>query len=214
MATERIAVSEVEAVIRQLRDVIGARVVADNAGVIQEIHVLSQGEKSPKQLVRDVESALQARLGITLDHKKVSVAQVQGPHRPAPEAASPRLQFSDVSISLAGQTAEATVHIRLQDGVYEGSAQGSSSTAGQVKTVAAATLKAIQACLPANQMMMVEDAVVTTVGGHQVVTVVVTLGGSRSDEVLCGSSLVRQDTVKAAVFATLDAVNRRLKFGE
>ena len=58
MATERIAVSEVEAVIRQLRDVIGARVVADNAGVIQEIHVLSQGEKSPKQLVRDVESAL------------------------------------------------------------------------------------------------------------------------------------------------------------
>lgn len=214
MATERIAVSEVEAVIRQLRDVIGARVVSDNAGVIQEIHVLSQGEKSPKQLVRDVESALQARLGITLDHKKVSVAQVQGPHRPEAPVASPRLQFSDVSLSLTGQTAEATVRVRLQDSIYEGTAQGSSSAAGQVKVVAAATLKAIQSCLPSHQMMMVEDAVVTPVGGHQVVTVVVTLGGSRADEVLCGSCLVRQDTVKAAVFATMDAVNRRLRFGE
>ncbi len=214
MATERIAVSEVEAVIRQLKDVIGARVVSDNSGVIQEIHVLSQGDRSPKQLVRDVESALQARLGITLDHKKVSVAQVQGPQRSVEQPGAPRVQFSDVSISLTGQTAEATVHIILQDSTYEGTAQGSSSAAGQVKVVAAATLKAIQACLPSHRTLMVEDAVVTQVGGHQVVTVVVILAGSRADEVLCGSCLVRQDPVKAAVFATMDAVNRRLRFAE
>jgi len=211
MATERIAVSEVESVIRQLRDVIGARVVSDPSGMIQEIHVLSQGDRTPKQLVRDVESALQARLGLSLDHKKVSIAQVQGSGREH-DVAPPRLQFSDVSIALTGQSAEATVRVRLEDEVYEGTSAGSSSVGGQVKVVATAALKAIESCMPGSQVMMVEDAAVHTVGGQQIVTVVVTLGGSRTDEVLCGSCLVRQDLVKAAVFATMDAVNRRLRF--
>jgi hypothetical protein len=58
--------------------------------------------------------------------------------------------------------------------------------------------------------MLIEDAVTTAVGGHQVLTVVVAMGGNRYDEVLCGSCLVRQDILKATVFATLDAVNRRV----
>jgi len=208
MATERVTVSEVESVIRQLRDILGARVVSDSAGVIQEIHVLSSGDRSPKQVVRDIESALQARLGISFDHKKVSVAQVQGDRTSAVQGR--RVQFANVSISLSGQSAEATVMVRDDGADYVGSSSGSSSTAGLLKVVAAATLQAVQGCEPGMPALMVEDAVSCTVGGYQVVTVVVTLNGSRQDEVLCGACIVKQDLMKAAVFATLDAVNRRL----
>lgn len=206
MASERLTVTEVETVIRQLRDVIGARVVSDSAGVIQEIHVLTHSDRTPKQVVRDVESALQARLGISFDHKKVSVAQVQGPR---PEIVS-RPEFYDLSLSLTGQTARTTVQIRKDDNVFSGTASGSSSVSGQIKAVATATINAVEACAPATSSMLVEDALLFTLGGQQVVAVLVTLAGDRQDEVLCGSCVVRQDVVKAAVFATLDAVNRRL----
>lgn len=209
MATERITTSEVESVIRQLKDVLGARVVTDASGVIQEIHVLSQGDRAPKQVVRDIESALQARLGITLDHKKVSVAQVQGA-KPAESVPERRLQFADVSMALTGQTAEATVRLKKDDQVYTGSARGASTASGQIKAVAAAALNAVQSYLPTPTMMTIEDAVVSQVGGFQVITVVVTISGDRTDEVLCGSCVVRQDPVKAAVFATMDAINRRV----
>lgn len=206
MATERVTVSEVESVIRQLRDVIGVRVVSDPGGVIQEIHVLTHAERVPKQVVRDVESALQARLGITLDHKKVSVAQVQS----GQQAPATRIHFNDVSISLTGQSVEATVRLSREGAIYTGQATGSSSTGGQIKTVASAALKALTESMSAPQVMLIEDAAICTVGGHQVVTVVVTIGGDRSDEVVCGSCVVRQDIVKAGVFATLDAMNRRI----
>lgn len=207
MATERVAVSEIESIIRQLRNVIGARVVNDASGMIQEIHILSDGTRPPKQVVRDVESALQARLGIALDHKKVSVAQVQSV---GGQEASARIQFANVSIAISGQTAEASVQLTRDEAVYNGTAEGSSSTAGQARAVATATAKALQGCLNFQPIMLVEDAAVQTVGGHQVVTVVMTLSGNRSDEVLCGSCVVRQDLLKSTVFATLDAVNRRL----
>lgn len=208
MATERIAVSEVESVIRQLRDVLGARVVSDSStGMIQEIHILSGGARPPKQLVRDVESALQARLGIALDHKKVSIAQVQ---ETGTRETTARIQFADVSIALSGQSSEAKVRLTRDADEFTGLAMGAANTAGQIRVVADATLKAVQGLLPNQPIMLIEDAVTTVVGGHQVLTVVVAMGGNRYDEVLCGSSLVRQDILKATVFATLDAVNRRV----
>jgi len=77
MAGERfVSIDEIESVIRQLRDVLSARVVADQRGAIQEIHVLISGSRNPKQTVRDIESAVMARLGVSVDHRKVSVAQI------------------------------------------------------------------------------------------------------------------------------------------
>ena len=43
-------------------------------GEVSEIHVLAQAGLSPKQVVRNVESALLAHLGVKIDHRKISVA--------------------------------------------------------------------------------------------------------------------------------------------
>src|ERR1017187_3484734 len=63
-----------EELLATLQDVVSARIVSDATGAIDSIHVLVMGTTSPKQVVRNVESALMAHLGIRVDHRKISVA--------------------------------------------------------------------------------------------------------------------------------------------
>src|ERR671919_677812 len=42
----------------------------------REIHVVATPERSPKQIVRDVQSLTSARFGISIDHRIVSVVQL------------------------------------------------------------------------------------------------------------------------------------------
>ena len=54
--------------------VIAARIIASETGAVDEIHVLTSAEVTPKQTVRNIESALIAHLGMRVDHRKISVA--------------------------------------------------------------------------------------------------------------------------------------------
>ena len=54
--------------------VISARIVASPNGAVDEIHILTTTDVTPKQTVRNVESALIAHLGMHVSHKKISVA--------------------------------------------------------------------------------------------------------------------------------------------
>ncbi len=56
----------------------------DDRGGIAEVHVVASDEHPAKQVARDVGSLLLAKLGIPLDHRKISVAQVSG-DEPLPE---------------------------------------------------------------------------------------------------------------------------------
>jgi len=42
---------------------------------VSEIHVLTTSDQQAKQVVRNIESALMAQLGLKIDHRKISVAQ-------------------------------------------------------------------------------------------------------------------------------------------
>ena len=44
-------------------------------GEVSEVHILAQAGLQPKQLVRNIESALLAQLGLKVDHRKISIAQ-------------------------------------------------------------------------------------------------------------------------------------------
>ena len=66
-----------EELLSSLVGVISTRVVLDDEGGIDEIHVLSTSDISPKQAVRNVESALLAHLDLAVDHRRISVAQAE-----------------------------------------------------------------------------------------------------------------------------------------
>ncbi len=68
---------EIERLLCSLAGVISARVVTNPLGRPEEVHILASPQLNPKQVVRNVESALSAGLGIVIDRRIVSVAQVR-----------------------------------------------------------------------------------------------------------------------------------------
>ena len=86
-------IQRAEELLATLPGVISARIVATSNGTVDEIHLLTTTEVTPKQTVRNVESALIAHLGMRVSHKKISVAtsdDAQRTHRmQTPEASMP-----------------------------------------------------------------------------------------------------------------------------
>ena len=78
-------IQRAEELLATLPGVISARIVASGTGSVEEIHILTTDEVSPKQTVRNVESALIAHLGMRVSHKKISVA-TSSEGRPVPHA--------------------------------------------------------------------------------------------------------------------------------
>lgn len=66
---------EIERLLAALAGVLSARVIVGSAGRPVEIHVLASPGLHPKQVVRNVESALNAGLGLNVDRRVISVAQ-------------------------------------------------------------------------------------------------------------------------------------------
>jgi hypothetical protein len=71
-------IQRAEELLATLPGVISARIVAGISGSVEEIHILTTTDVTPKQTVRNVESALIAHLGMHVSHKKISVATSDG----------------------------------------------------------------------------------------------------------------------------------------
>jgi len=110
-------IQRAEELLTTLPGVISARIVASPSGAVEEIHILTTSSVTPKQTVRNVESALIAHLGMHVSHKKISVAQSDESVKPqraasaeAPAAAAPAVvaaspaQSGENPASVAGPT--------------------------------------------------------------------------------------------------------------
>ncbi len=74
-------IQRAEELLATLPGVISARIVASMSGAVEEIHILTTTDVTPKQTVRNVESALIAHLGMHVSHKKISVATSDSSNR-------------------------------------------------------------------------------------------------------------------------------------
>lgn len=191
MVVERhINVNDIESVVCRLRDVIAVSVVPDDKGDVAEVHILTGSSRPAKQVVRDVESAVMARLGIALDHKKISIAQVNDGSRQFDHS---RLKVSDVSIAFNGSRTEATVRLAKDETLYSGSANGTTSPTAQMKLIAGATLRAIEAAGLSDCSVVLEDVEEVSVGGKRVAVVIVNLVSERDETLLTGAAIIKQD---------------------
>jgi hypothetical protein len=100
----------IEQLLAALAGVVSARVISGADGEIEEIHILASPSLHPKQVVRNVESALRAGLGIEIDRRIVSVAQIRpdaldsGALRAADPATAPVAHT--VAAGMAGEAAD------------------------------------------------------------------------------------------------------------
>ena len=208
MPERRHSATQIEGVLRELRGVCGARVVTDESGLIQEIHLLVEADRNPKQAVRDVESALLAHFGIHVDHRKVSVAQ-KGSASKLTDLH--RLRWLDVQISHEGTRATVAVLLERNGTVFRGVVSGVRASTQIPRLVAAASLRAVEAAHGLCERFGLEDVSTTaTIGGYPVALVLVSAVREQGEDLLVGSALIRQDPLRAVGLATLDAVNRRV----
>lgn len=203
-------VEQAEDIVRRLRGVVAARVVATSDGEIDVVHVLGQADRSPKLIAIDVVSAVAAELGVRLDARQVRVAALR-PEEQASPVPQARLKFVGLSVSVVRTSAEVKVHLEDRGMLYEGIAAGPSVPRHRLALVAQATLHAIEVFLRAQGLLIFEGVGVHTVGDHEVAVVTVTLA-STEQETLAGASVVRDDPREAVVRAVLAGVNRPISW--
>jgi hypothetical protein len=211
-----------EALLNSLKGVVSARVVARPGGVIEEIHVLTEGDVQAKQTVRNVESALLAHFGLEIDHRKVSVAQTGDQPEDELEAfqwvdsRSRDWRFLFVTHRVEtgrGHQVRIVVTVEWGGEQYEGDATGADIPRARLETTAEATLAAITkatvALIGEGEVALSVDGVKTieAFDGLYVLVAIHAIHG-RSITTLAGAAAVDDTVDRAVILGTLQASDR------
>lgn len=225
IAGQLLPLAKAEELLSTLSSVVSAKIVTDDSGGVDTIHLLVTGELTPKQVVRNVESALVAHLGMKIDHRKVSVATtVRRP--PVIDAAIEKkaiaraaevgrsLYFEDVEVR-GSRTKGMLCRVTLRQGdqQFVGEAEGMEGDRGRVELAAKATLSAVALSDKSGRLFSLEGVKMVAAFDREVVLAGVVVRQGRSSALLTGSCSVRDSVETAGVLAVLDATNRWIEAG-
>jgi hypothetical protein len=228
----RWTIQEAERLLMSLQGVVSARVVARPGGAIEEVHLLTTSQVKPKQTVRNVESALLAHLDLSVDHRKISVAQSSDPAPPAemsepmipvkiladlpPSVQESRLLFygHQVETERSNQVKH-RVEIEWLGGKYIGEATAADLPRPKLEAVATATLDAVQQALQEklkegrrSVTLSLDGVKVVDAFDRKFVLVAVHAISGRDVARLAGTTVTDESTDRAAILATLQATDR------
>ena len=210
---------ELEDELCRLTGVHAVRIVGDRSGRPIEVHVLADPSKPAKQTVRDVRAVAQTMFGIELDHRIVSVAQLNTNDQNTPVGielprGDSRARVGSINVEAVGLRAQVRVVLVDNDREHTGFAEGSVATAARPQLVAAAALDAIRQAEPAAEAIHITSAEISRIGSNRVAVVTVVYVDPPTELVVSGSAVVRRDRDDAVARALLDATNRRLARAE
>lgn len=191
-----------------------ARVVTTTGGRISEIHLVAEGGKAPKQLVRDVQTIALAKFDLRIDHRIVSV--VHFGDDPIPVRTPPsRPDLATLSWTTDGVRTTCRVEVDTPDGLVMGEAAGGATSRSRPRLAAAATLDALHNAkvVDVDTTLDVADVLLTDLSERRVALVMLVRLRDAAEELLLGSALVRSDEPEAVARATLNAFNHRLGTG-
>lgn len=214
----------------RIPEVQAARIVTDAGGHPVEVHILATTGKAAKQLVRDVQSVAIAASGIDIDHRIVSVVQLEDPDvvamtpKPvpangngnadgAPKPITPIDRVVVDSVNIVKQDLRCTGTVRLTRGTETvvGTAEGTVASTARWRIVAEAALNALKLLEPNAASVAVEMAGVQRIGDRELGIVTLIMVIPPNEELLAGVAPVRGNAEEDAVArAVLDATNRRL----
>jgi len=210
-------IKRVENLITGLTGVLSARVVVTPLGEVSEVHVLTRSDIQPKQVVRNIESALMAQLGFKVDHRKISVAQTADV-RPIEalqnEAITVRAKqrvvvFRGMEVRPADRPQRVQVRVKLAYGDREASADelGTDTVRNRVEAAARAAAACLDQLIPDNSIALEGASMIDAFDRKFVMVAVHGLGG-REAQLLVGTCEIRESAERSAVLAVLDATNR------
>jgi hypothetical protein len=219
--------NEVERLLCSLAGVVSTRVVANPLGRLEEIHVLASPILGAKQVVRNVQSALSAGLGIVVDRRIISVAQIRNdvvePDDSAEDgAATDRASSTTLSgesdafrivfmtwdaRSRSHDDSECRVLVRRNGDEFSGAGSGAATSLGRAQAGARAVFAAVAAALDRETVALESASLVETHGQSFILVSARALAG-RQTQRLTGIARLDRSPEEAAILASLQATNR------
>jgi len=222
-------IQQAEQLLAALKGVVSARIVARPGGEVEEIHLLTTEEVTAKQTVRNVESALLAHLDLSVDHRKISVAQTRerpaAPAEPAPAVhiipeppAERRLLFQAHQVETErSHQVRHKVEIEWKGDRFTGEASAADLPRAKLEAVGKATLAAVETALASEAedghtgrpiTLALDGVKVVDAFDRKFVMVAVHAIAGREVTALAGATVVEESADRATILATLQATDR------
>ena len=213
-------VRRAENLLTSLQDVLSARIEVSPTGEVMAVHILTSAGISPKQMVRNVESALLAQLGLKVDHRKISVAQtadvqpiealertavrVQALRRPVVFRALEHESVGDHRVRLRVVFLVNGEEMHAEEDVAD-------TVRARMQGAARAALRVLSGYVTTG-VMTLEGVKITDAFDAQLAVVGVQTMEGRDPETVLGTAPIRESPERAAVLAALDATNRWVQY--
>lgn len=203
-----------EIALEQIVGVSKTRVVSDN-GAPSEIHVVADAERTPKQIIRDIQTVA-ATAGIEIDHRVVSIVQLETEKSTNGAARPPRAILDSVVVASRGGEGWVKVRVGLPNGdSHEGTAPAGRSKEGRAKAAVASVVQALSTTLEdMGATVDVDHVMIYPTGAEELVWVRGTFVERRAATSISGAAPIVDDAAAAAAAATLHAMNRLLRFAK
>lgn len=207
---------DIEDLLRRVLDVEGCHVQANAAGVIETVHVTTRGARPAGDVRADIANVIAAARRQALDPHRIQITVIGTPPVHAEIAILEELEH-EVRIRLTGIRTHATdesahVEVDLVMSPTE-SAVGYASAHGGVLApdlFAAAALDAVERLVGGRVALRAIGLHRTSTGTHDVISVTVQEFDGREVRVHAGASRIESDAGRAAAYAALAAMNRRI----
>uniref|UniRef100_A0A7C5U399 Uncharacterized protein n=1 Tax=Fervidobacterium nodosum TaxID=2424 RepID=A0A7C5U399_9BACT len=194
---------KIEELISRVPGVKAVKVVGDGSN-LQEIHVITSSDKSPKQLVRDIETVILASTGMRLDRKIISIAQVESDVK-----SQKVLPYQLVNLKIENiDERSVRVNVTIEHGEEEfyGEFSGPKTTRNLPRIVGNAVLNALSDIH--DFALSFDDVVEVYFVGKKHILVHITKQYNGVEESIIGTAVNEGNFEKAVAEAVLDAFRR------
>lgn len=195
----------IEGDLEKIESVISSKIVFGEENKIDEIHLVANNHRGPKQIARDVQSILLATHDVKVDHKKISIAQISDG---STKKKINRIRLEGVLSETRDSRATIKVTLSLDGDEFTRSRFGVNSSRNTDRMLVETTLDVVQSVGGVEDVFIFDDIRKVSVAGTNIVVICVTGIINETEHRLCGSSVIDSDYNKAVVKATLDATNR------
>jgi hypothetical protein len=203
------AVSEetLQGLVNAVEGIVSSRIRMDDKGNVTEIHAIAKRSRNAKQIARDIQSAVSAAFAVDIDHRVISIAQLDGEG-----FSSDGLRFAYKGMEIVRKDLNFEVKITLahRGEIFVGCHKGANTIGSINRSIAEAVLKAVLNALGSEDMFVIEDVGSLTIAGFSVVNAAVTYLDKKGGRLLIGTAVNGGDMKEAVAKATLDAVNRKI----
>ena len=195
--------------INRLPGVLNSKLLVDGEG-IKEIHILTDTSRSPKQIVRDVQSLFMAQFQLQFDHRIVSVAQIECETQRMGRNGC-RYSIEGITLSKRREGTDLEVCLSRDGSEFFGKQAGLIVSHDIYRGIAAATLEAVSCAESKKRSYSVLDVRFAEIAGERTCMVCVSVSDSELTGCrLVGAALSKDEDALAVVKATLDSLNRKI----